>query len=81
MEKKYWYYGVRMKRVIVTSTGRVIEKEDVRWHAAVYKTSDEAGDAAGKKMAKNPGLSYFCQGFDRLLNINEYGISEGFMAE
>lgn len=81
MEKKYWYYGVRMKKVIVTSTGRVIEKEDVRWHAAVYKTSDEASDAASKKMAKNPGLSYFCQGFDRLLKINEYGISEGFMAE
>ena len=53
----------------------------VRWHAAVYKTSDEASDAASKKMAKNPGLSYFCQGFDRLLKINEYGISEGFMAE
>ena len=75
--KKYWYYGVRTQQLCVGTTGRPRYTQVVRWHDEVYGTADAAANAAGKKMATHPGLSYFVQGFERQLEIID-GECKGF---
>lgn len=79
--QKYFYFGVRLEQLVVSATGASRKRQIVRWHKTVFGTIDEAAQAAAKKMITHPGVSYFVQGFERKLVIDENGESKGFEAE
>jgi hypothetical protein len=81
MNKKYFYFGVRLTEMVVGTTGAPRKREVVRWNATCYPTAQEAASAACVKMSTHLGVSYFVQGFDRQLDISSDGESKGFKAE
>jgi hypothetical protein len=47
----------------------------------VYNSAVEAARAAANAMVTRLGVSFFVQGFDRELDIDNQGISKGFKAQ
>lgn len=81
MDKKYFYFGVRMKEVVIGTTGLPREKESAIWAPKSYTSKDEMMKDMLKAMSSRPGKSFFWQTFDRELDIDANGISKGFKAE
>lgn len=77
MNKKYFYFGVRLQELVVGTTGAPRKRDIVRWNAVAYASAQEAATAACVKMSTHLGVSYFVQGFDRQLDIVD-GVSKGF---
>ena len=80
MEKKFYYFGVRMKEVVCSATGTPREREKAVFAPKVYKSAADACAAAAAAMQTRLGVSFFVQGFDRELDIDSQGISHGFKA-
>lgn len=80
MNAKYFYFGVRLTELVVGTTGTPRKREIVRWNNVAYATAIEAAQAAAVKMSTHLGVSYFIQGFERELVI-ENGESKGFKKE
>lgn len=80
MEKKFYYFGVRMKEVVVDATGTSRQKEKAVFCPKVYASAAEACASAAKAMESRLGVSFFVQGFEKQLNIDAQGISHGFKA-
>ena len=80
MEKKFYYFGVRMKEVVVDGTGAPRQREVARFAPRAYSNVADACSAAAKAMETRLGVSFFVQGFERELSIDSQGISHGFKA-
>lgn len=78
MNKKFFYFGVRLQELVVGTTGAPRRREVVRWAPAVYDSAESAATAAAKAMTTRLGVSFFVQGFERPLDITPDGISKGF---
>ena len=78
MEQKFFYFGVRMKEVVVDATSTPRQREVVRWAPKVYNSAAEAAAAAANAMVTRLGVSFFIQGFNRELDIDNQGVSKGF---
>ena len=81
MEQKYFYFGVRVKEVAVSTTGLPRQKESVRWCPKVYASATEAAAACAAAMVTRLGISFFIQGFDKQLDIQPDGSCKGFKAQ
>lgn len=78
MEQKYFYFGVRVKKSIVTSTGSTRNVDQTLWCKTVYNSATDAANAAAKAMQSRLGTSFFIQGFDKQLNIEADGTCTGY---
>lgn len=79
--KKYWYFGVRMKKSSSSANGLTKYKEFALFEPTVFDSAEQAANACAPRMAKHPGLSYFIQGYDHKLDIDKDGYSHGFVQE
>ena len=77
--KKYWYFGVRMKKSSSNANGLTKYQEFALFEPTVFDSALAAATACAPRMAKHPGLSYFIQGYDNKLDIDEKGYSHGFV--
>lgn len=80
MEKKFFYFGVRTKEVVVDATGSSRQREAALFAPKAYGSAAEACAAAALAMETRLGVSFFVQGFERELNIDSTGKSHGFKA-
>lgn len=80
MEKKFYYFGVRMKEVIVDGTGAPRQREAVRFAPKAYDSYEAMSAEKEKAERTRPGVSFFWQVFERELDIDSQGISHGFKA-
>lgn len=78
MNKKYYYFGVRLQELVVNSTYAPRKREVVRWAPTAYDSAEAAAAAAAKAMVSRLGTSFFIQGFDRPMNILPDGTAKGF---
>lgn len=80
MDKKFYYFGVRMKEVVVGATGATRNVEAVRFMPKSYPSYEEMQAAKMKAERTRPGVSFFWQVYEKELNIDPQGISHGFKA-
>ena len=80
MDKKFFYFGIRTKEVVVSATGAPRQREVALFAPKAYKSVAEACAAAAKAMESRLGVSFFVQGYDRELLIDATGHSIGFKA-
>lgn len=80
MDKKFYYFGVRMKEVVTGATGATRNVDVARFAPKAYPTYEEMQAAKAKAERTRPGVSFFWQVFERELNIDAQGISHGFKA-
>lgn len=79
MEQKYFYFGVRVKKSIVTATGSTRSVDQTLWAPTVFDTAADAANAAAKAMTTRLGVSFFVQGFDKKLAIQQDGTCTGYI--
>lgn len=80
MDKKFFYFGVRVKEVITSSTGSTRNVERAIFAPKAYASAAEACAAAARAMESRLGVSFFVQGYEKELDIDSTGHSKGFKA-
>jgi len=80
MEKKFYYFGVRVKESNVDATGTPRQREVALFAPKAYSNAAEACAAAARAMESRLGVSFFVQGYERELNIDATGHCTGFKA-
>ena len=80
MNKKFFYFGVRVKESSVSTTGTPRQREVALFAPKAYSSAAEACAAAAKAMESRLGVSFFVQGYEKELDIDSTGHCKGFKA-
>ena len=80
MEKKFFYFGIRVKESSVSATGAPRQREVALFAPKEYGSAAEACAAAAAAMQTRLGVSFFVQGYDKPLDIDSTGHCKGFKA-
>ena len=80
MEKKFYYFGVRVKEVAIDGTGAPRKREAAIFAPRAYASYEEMAAAKADAERTRPGVSFFWQVYDRQLDIDATGHCKGFKA-